>query len=286
MSDYIVTGKKGNGKSLVCVGKIRDALIAGRAVATNLDLNLDKLLPSHIKNVRCYRLPDYPTIEDMEAIGIGSDKLDESTYGLIVLDEGATFLNARDWADKKRQALLNWFVHSRKKRWESMFIAQSLDQLDKQLRSALADHHVVCKRLDKLRVPFVGPMTKHLLGVELRPPKVHVASVRYGLEHNALISDRWTYRGVSLYAGYDTEQVFDPSYPHGIFSYLSPWHLRHRHGDRDMRLRDYVVGLFKEQPRKLPAMKPKHPIVAMVEKLPPDQRIKHLRRFEAAGVLA
>ncbi|HVL77378.1 MAG TPA: zonular occludens toxin domain-containing protein [Noviherbaspirillum sp.] len=281
MSDYIVTGKKGNGKSLVCVGKIRDALMAGRAVATNLDLKLDKLLPPHIKNVRCYRLPDYPSVEDMEALGMGSDKLDESSYGLIVVDECATFLNTREWGDKKRQPLLNWFVHSRKYRWETMFIAQNINQLDKQLREALADHHVVCKRIDKLRIPFLGPLTKHVLGFELRPPKVHVAAVRYGMEHSALITDRWTYRGVGLYAAYDTEQVFDPEYPHGLYSYLSPWHIAGRHGEREFRLRD----LFKPAKPRRRELKPKRPIVALLQQLPPDERIKHLKRFQAAGVV-
>ncbi|MFK4136821.1 zonular occludens toxin domain-containing protein, partial [Pseudomonas luteola] len=37
MAVYFVTGKLGSGKSLVAVGKIRDYMIAGRRVATNLD---------------------------------------------------------------------------------------------------------------------------------------------------------------------------------------------------------------------------------------------------------
>ena len=40
MSVYCVTGKLGNGKTLVSVGRIRDALKKGLRVATNLDINL------------------------------------------------------------------------------------------------------------------------------------------------------------------------------------------------------------------------------------------------------
>src|SRR5690349_18379684 len=109
MADYIVTGKKGDGKSLVCVGKIRDWLLAGKAIATNLNLQLEKMLPIGTRNVRCYRLPDYPSVEDMMAIGYGSDSVDEDTFGLIVLDEMAVWMNARDWGDKRRKALLDWF---------------------------------------------------------------------------------------------------------------------------------------------------------------------------------
>ena len=81
MSDYLIHGKKGHGKTLICVGRIRDALRAGRRVATNLNINLEHLLRWNVRNVSIIRLPDRPTIADLELIGIGSDKLDESTYG-------------------------------------------------------------------------------------------------------------------------------------------------------------------------------------------------------------
>ena len=37
MAVYFITGKLGSGKSIAAVGKIRDYLNEGRAVATNLD---------------------------------------------------------------------------------------------------------------------------------------------------------------------------------------------------------------------------------------------------------
>jgi len=224
MSDYIIHGKKGNGKSLVVVGRIRDALMAGKSVATNLNLNLEKLLPQTFKTVRCFRIPDRPTIEDLQAIGFGSDQVDESTYGLVVLDECATMMNARTFNDRGRKEMLDWFVHSRKLGWDTYFICQNPIQIDKQVRESLADLSVSCKRMDKLRIPFLGSLSKNLIGYEIRPPKVHVATVRYGTGHDAMISDRWVYTGTDLYDGYDTRQVFKDDYEHGIFSYLSPWH--------------------------------------------------------------
>src|SRR5690349_9318508 len=124
MPATLVTGKLGAGKSLVCVGKIQDYLMAGRRVATNLDLYLERLLPSRARKVQCVRLPDKPTAADLELLGSGNDTPDESQNGLIVLDELGTWLNARQWGDKERQPVIDWLLHSRKKGWDVMFIVQ------------------------------------------------------------------------------------------------------------------------------------------------------------------
>ena len=282
MSDYLVHGKKGSGKSLIVVARIRDALLAGKKVATNLNLQLDKLLPIGTRQVTCYRLPDRPSIEDMEAIGRGSDKLDEATYGLVILDEMATWMNSRSWADKGRQALLDWFVHSRKMRWDSYFLCQGLNQIDKQLRESLVDHTVACKRLDKIRIPFLGVLTKHFLGFELRAPKVHLAIVKYGVGPDSILSDRWTYRGKNLYAAYDTEQKFSATYSDGIFSYLSPWHVKGRYEKLPMGWRDYIRAFFSSSLVKLPA-KPMHPLARLVAQLPASERVRHFQRLEQLG---
>lgn len=227
MADYIVQGKKGNGKSLVCVGRIRDALVARNVVATNLDLYLEHMLPPGVRDILCYRLPDKPTAEDLKMIGRGSPagQVDESRYGSIVVDECATILNARTFNDKGRAEFLDYYVHSRKLGWHTHFICQNLVQIDKQVRESLADLIVTCRRMDRVRIPFIGALTKHLFGFEVRPPKVHVATVRYGTGADSMLSDRWTYTGTDLYKAYNTEQVFRNDYDSGLYCYLTPWHL-------------------------------------------------------------
>lgn len=225
MADYIIHGKKGNGKSLVTVGRMRDALLERRVVATNLNLYVEHMFPKGLRDFRCYRLPDRPTIDDLLMIGRGSDQIDESSYGIIGLDECASMLNSRTFSDKGRGPFLDWFVHSRKLGWDSYFICQNPVQIDKQVRESLVELSVSCKRMDRLRVPFIGGLTKILLGFEIRPPKIHVATVRYGTGHEAMISDRWIYRGTELYSGYDTRQVFRENYSDGVYMLLSPWHL-------------------------------------------------------------
>jgi hypothetical protein len=289
MSDYIVHGKKGNGKSLVCVGRIRDALLAGKPVATNLDLSLENLIPHHFgkdKPVRCFRLPDRPRIEDLELIGRGSEEIDESTYGLVVLDECAAMLNSRNFADKGRQAMLDWFVHSRKLGWDTYFICQNPNQIDKQVREALVELSVACKRLDKLRIPFLGAITKNFLGFEIRPPKIHVATVRYGVGADALISDRWTYRGTDLYKGYNTRQVFRDNYAEGTFSFLSPFHLTGRINGYRLKPSERLRAHFRGDKAWKPSPKPASGVVALLMGLPVDERIRHYKRLQAAGALA
>jgi len=287
MADYLIHGKKGNGKSLVCIGRIRDALERGVPVATNLDLKLDEILSHRVKNVRCYRLPDRPTVEDLNAIGLGSEKIDESTYGLIVLDEMATWMNARTFADKGRQGILDWFVHSRKRGWDTYFICQNPNQIDKQVRESLVELSVSCRRADRMRIPVLGWLSKTFTGHELRFPKIHVATVRYGLANDAIVSDRWTYRGTDLYKGYDTRQIFKADYSEGLYSYLSPWHTKGRYmpPTRWDRLKAFCRNVLTQQGKLTSAkvLKPKLPLVATLSKLKPEQALKHWKKLENLG---
>lgn len=286
MSDYLIHGKKGHGKTLICVGRIRDALRNGRCVATNLDINLEHLLRWNVRNVRIIRLPDRPSIADLELIGIGSDKLDESTYGELVLDELATWMNARTYQDKGRQSVLAWLAHSRKFRWNTNLICQGPEQIDKQVRDSLIDHSVTCTRMDKLRIPFLGVITKNLLGFEVRPPKFHVATVRYGMSPHALKVDRWAYLGRDLYPAYNTEQAITDDYPHGAFSYLSPWHTHGRYTRLRMRPSEWLKAVFTDSfPKRPQVFKPQLPIVSVIAQMPIDERVKHIQRLERLGVL-
>lgn len=227
MADYIVQGKKGNGKSLICVSRIRDALLERNIVATNLNLYLEHMLPPSCRDVLVYRLPDKPTADDLKMIGRGLPKgqVDEGRYGSIFLDECATILNARTFNDKGRAEFLDYYVHSRKLGWHTYFICQNMIQIDKQVRESLADLIVTCRRLDRVRIPLIGMLSKTFLGFELRPPKAHMATVKYGIGTESMLSDRWIYTGTDLYKAYDTEQVFKDDYDSGVYCYLSPWHL-------------------------------------------------------------
>ena len=186
--------------------KIKEALLAGRRVATNLNIFVEHMLPPDVRKIDLTRLPDLPALSDLNAIGLGSDTFaDEDKFGLIVLDEASGMFNAREWADKSRQGMIDWLKHARKLRWHVYIIAQTDGMIDKQIRDAFGEHLVVCKRMDRLSIPFIGMIGK-LAGIKIRPPKLHVGIVRYGMASRDPVVDRWLYRGTTLYRAYDTEQ--------------------------------------------------------------------------------
>ena len=228
MAVYFVTGKLGAGKSLVSVSKIRDYLDAGRRVATNLDLYLDEMF-TYSKSYAT-RLPDKPRAEDMYALGDGYDSddprdNDESRYGLVVLDECGTWLNSREWNDKGRRDLIDWFLHARKFRWDIIFLIQNIDAGDSQLVSMLCEHLVICRRLDRMRF------------LRLPLPRLHIANVYYGRNKENFV-ERWVYKGTDLFHAYDTRQRFrdgieflqgGPVDMRAPYTYLSAFHIKGRY---------------------------------------------------------
>jgi len=290
MADYAITGRKGSGKTLFAVGVIRDALRAGRRVATNVDIRLDALLGPRSKAILT-RLPDKPTAADFEAIGRGQAGPVEDDNGVIVLDETSTFFNSRAFGDKDRQPLLDWLVHSRKLGWDVYYICQGLDQIDKQLRTTMIEYHIIVRRTDKWPIPLVTPITA-ALGYRVGFPKCHIGVCRHGVERDALIVKRTFYRAKDLFNAYDTQQLFLPrDHPAacGVHTLLSA-HLvagRYLPEPRPWWLR-FAWGLFgREAPQVEPprTLKPKLPCIADLATLPPEQAMQEWRRLDALGVL-
>lgn len=208
MPGWIIQGVRGEGKSLCAVGKIKEYLEQGRPVATNLDLNLDKLLDAS-NNTPCYRLPDHPRVQDFQALPPAFDPKykGEDKNGLLVLDELGTWLNARSWNDKTRLAMLNWLFLSRKDHWDLILLAQDAEMIDSQVRNTLCDYLVVASRMDRQKIPYLAPAIE-FLGFSAYLPKIHVYSVFYGFSTQVPPVERWKFTGKDLYDGYDTNQRF------------------------------------------------------------------------------
>ena len=252
MAVYFVTGKLGGGKSLTSVDRIREYLNQGRRIATNLDLYVEGIVNPWARKTQVVRIPDKPSVEHLEFLGAGygeigdGQEVDESRYGLLVLDECGTWFNARSWNDKGRQKLINWIIHARKYRWDVIFIVQDIAVMDKQAREMFAEHVVHCKRTDRVNIPIISPLFKMITGSTIKMPKVHIGTVRYGDREDSPIVDRWVTTGTDLYKGYDTEQTFKEEHYSdywGVSTVLPPWYVYGRYVTKKQRLlnaiRDY-----------------------------------------------
>ena len=224
MPGWIITGARGEGKTLAAVAKIKEYALRGRPVATNLDLYLEKLLPLDNTAI-LYRLPDKPALADFELLPLAYDRSykGEDMNGLLVLDELGTWLNSRSWNDKTRLALMNWLFLSRKYHWDIILLAQDYEMIDAQLRNTICEHWVVSSRLDKVKIPYLAPLLE-FIGFNAFMPRIHRYFVFYGYDSRQKPVDLWTYSGTDFYYGYDTNQLFlDPSSPAVVHIGLSTY---------------------------------------------------------------
>lgn len=166
---YVMTGHLGSGKSLLTVQMAINYLAAGKRVASNMTLFLDKALPSTSK-ATAIKLPYIPAAEHLKALGQGYEgKYDESKFGLVILDEAGTWLNSRDWNDKDRRGLFQWVTHARKHGWDVALIVQDYEALDSQIRRSVTELYVSCSRLDRIKLP----------GLPITLPRIHRAKATY-----------------------------------------------------------------------------------------------------------
>jgi hypothetical protein len=252
MAVYAITGKLGSGKGKGGIDQIRRYLQEGRRVATNCDVFLEHLMPGSDKS-SVLRIPDKPSHVDLYMIGSGNRFIefdvgikvqkgqfvasapsprilkgfDERHNGALVLDECGSWLNTRNFQDAGRAQLLEWAIHARKYGWDVFFIMQNISQVDKQLRESLLEYVVRMNRLDRMKIPFLSAGLKAATAGALDGslPRLHVGVVRLGAAPDALVVDRWIFRGDDLNNAYSTTQVFSDAYPHGVHSLLSSWHL-------------------------------------------------------------
>jgi len=289
MSDFVIVGKKGTGKSKYAVQKIHEYLGQNRKVATNLDLHLDLMCRPDSRHT-VIRVPDKPTAADLEIIGLGNEDIDEEKNGALILDECGAMLNARNFSDKGRMEIINFGIHGRKKGWDTYYICQDLGQIDKQVREALIEYVIRCVRLDKVKIPIIG----FFLGKWGRMPKVHFATTRL-MEAPDIVVDREFYKAKFYEKCYNTRQIFrqwirDPKQEGfndeifvGPYSMLSAWHLVGRYGQQRSSWWQRFFGI--DQPKKTAVSKPRLPLVDKLAGLPAEERIRHWRRLNSLGAI-
>lgn len=280
MAVYSVEGKLGTGKTKFAVFQARNALLQGRAVASNVDLKPELLNPYRVR--RYIRIPDKPTAFDFEAMGHGNPaSYDEDKNGILILDELGTWLNTRSFQDKGRASVIDWLIHARKHGWDVYLIVQDAGMIDKQVREALIEYQCRCMNLSKVRLPIVGRFLSLFSERWGYLPRMHTVTARTGYGANAIVADKWMFRGVELHEAYDTRQIFTDRYPHGAHSVLPPWDWTPKRtewqtiGDRWQAIK---AAMFAK-PKSKPAAKPRPRVLDLAMRLPPDERVKWIRRY-------
>jgi hypothetical protein len=259
----------------------QQALRAGRRVASNVQLELVKLVPERVASF--VRVPDKPSAWDLECIGHGNpDSYDEERNGVLILDELGTWLNSRSFQDKDRAGVIDWLIHARKRGWDVYLIVQDSNMIDRQVREALIEYQCRCLRLDKVRIPVIG----RVFGV-LNPrwaffPRMHLVTSRVGYGPGAVVADRWMFRGDDLHAAYDTRQIFTAKWPDGAFSAL-----RSKPPPVKLSIVGRVVKAASTFNKPLPRPKPraKPARLALLCRLPADERVEVWRRWIVKGLV-
>jgi hypothetical protein len=170
MPGWFISGVRGEGKGLCAVNKIREYGLAGRPIATNMDIFTEHLFPADSMAI-VYRLPDKPDVDDLRSLPIPYDVAykGEDKNGLLVLDEIGTWLNTRAWSDKSRLPLMSWLFLSRKLHWDLILLAQDPDTVDVQMRNTLCDYWVRSSRADRNSLPFIGNFLRSIGFTGLMP---------------------------------------------------------------------------------------------------------------------
>jgi len=278
MSVYSVEGKLGTGKTKFAVMQAQKALLSNRRVASNVDLKTNLLTP--YKRSHFVRIPDKPLASDLENIGHGNPgTYNEDMNGVLILDELGTWLNSRSFQDPQRMPVIDWLIHARKHGWDVYLIVQDAGMIDKQVREALIEYQCRCMNLSKIRVPIIG----NLLGL-ISPawgylPKVHTVTARTGYGQNAIVAEKWMYRGTDLHAAFDTRQIFTNARNFGVHSVLPPWDW-HPKPLPFAFAKKIISGIFKPTPtlRPRPQLSKKPQIMQAIQKLPADRRIPFIKK--------
>lgn len=247
MACFFVYGTLGAGKGIYLAKKMREYLARGSRVATNVEVVPEKLSPN--SNDSISRIPSVFDVTHLDQLGRGCPEDEKKELGGLFLDEGAIWLNSRDWNSKGRRELINKLVMIRKLGWDIYIAVQDPESTDKQALNALGENFICCSRLDQFRIPIVSAVADNYVFMKTRGrrnkanlmPHLNRASHRYGKskQGNKPISKE-TYSPRSFFGMYDTNQLFsiDSEFYCGRsvdmrapFSYLSGKQLREWYPD-------------------------------------------------------
>lgn len=213
----VITGNLGQGKGIYAAYVASIYYRRGRRVASNFPFYTEHMDPSNTNPITI--LPALPRIEDFKSLGRGCSDDEKTEFGVLFLDECASWLNSRSFARKDRLPLIDWLIHSRKLGWDVYLIAQHEDMIDSQIVKAMGGKIVRCRRIDELRVPFITTLveifkpSKFGVAGKSRGVLPHIVLAKiFSIDDNLRLSrrpdDRVYLKASTYYKFYDTNFVF------------------------------------------------------------------------------
>ena len=183
-----VEGPPGAGKTYYCVRKIAEALESGKVVATNATLVAD--FETALANRHLLRLfipgRRRQLAEDWRRSFLHTEDLSEvlrvrlhgrgEGRGVLLLDEAHHWLNSRLWKEEDRLYILRFFSQHRKLGWDVYLIAQSIDNIDVQVRRLL-EYRVSLRNVKRFKVA----------GLPIIPFNVFLAVWRWHAAESAIV---------------------------------------------------------------------------------------------------
>ncbi|HFE7521658.1 TPA: zonular occludens toxin domain-containing protein [Salmonella enterica subsp. enterica serovar Newport] len=197
MAVYFVTGKIRAGKGLFCSYIATQYYRAGLRVAANYLMDTERLGPNCINPVTV--LPGIPSPEHLHALGRGCPEGEMERFGLLLLDEGGTWLNKPEKG--LQAAYLDWFIHSGKLGWDVYIQVQDKGLINKDIFSATGEHLVEVERKDRIRFPVISDILEMVA-----PNKYGVTGTSKGILPH-LVSAR-IYIGNTSYKAKPNEHIF------------------------------------------------------------------------------
>ena len=197
MAVYFVTGKLRQGKGLFCSYMAMQYYRAGLRVASNFLMDTEKLGANVTNPVTV--LPAIPAPEHLFALGRGCPEGEMERFGILILDEGGTWLNNPEKGEQA--AFLDWFIHSGKLGWDVYIQVQDKGLINKDIFNATGEHLVIVQRKDRIRFPVVSDVLEMVA-----PKKYGVTGTSKGILPH-LISAK-VYIGNSSYKARPNETHF------------------------------------------------------------------------------
>ncbi|MBY4675896.1 zonular occludens toxin domain-containing protein [Marinobacterium arenosum] len=196
----ILTGTLGAGKTATAVYlAVTRYLKKGRIVCTNVDFYPEHFKNKHDKSMRIYRLPDHPTADDLKNLPIGNKGLiigPDGSYmpgpnynarenSLLLLDELAQNMNTRDFNKKGRLELISIAVLLRKMGYDTLFLVQDIEMLDKQIRNSVGNETGFGINMGVVPIPIIGKLWRIFTGDALCFPSSTIRTKFYLGHSNA-----------------------------------------------------------------------------------------------------